>query len=82
MTRDLMGEELLHTRFLPAGWRRELDTFLAERAAGMNAYMLSRRRIDSVMRLNALSDRDLAAMGLRRADIPAFVFEDLLAEPG
>lgn len=76
-----MTADRLDPRFLPAGWRRDLDTFLAERAAGMNAYMLSRRRVESVMRLQALSDRDLAAMGLSRADIPAFVFEDLLTEP-
>jgi hypothetical protein len=68
-------------RFLPAGWRRDLDLFLAERAAGMNGYMLSQRRVESVMRLQSLSDRDLAAMGLKRRDIPAFVFEDVLPEP-
>lgn len=54
--------------------------FLAERAAGMNGYMLSQRRVESVMRLQSLSDRDLAAMGLKRRDIPAFVFEDVLPE--
>lgn len=68
-------------RFLPAGWRRDLDLFLAERAAGMNGYMLSQRRVESVMRLHALSDRDLATLGLKRRDIPAFVFEDVLPEP-
>ena len=70
------------THFLPAGWRRDLDLFLAERAAGMNGYMLARNRLVSVMRLNAMSDRELAAMGLRRADIPAIVFEGLLPEEG
>ncbi|MFU8835652.1 DUF1127 domain-containing protein [Roseovarius autotrophicus] len=75
-----MTADIVHTRFLPAGWRRDLDLFLTERAPGMNGYMLSRRRIDSVMRLQALSDRDLAAMGLQRADIPAFVFEDVLPD--
>lgn len=69
-------------RFLPAGWRHDLDIFLAERAAGMNGYMLSQRRVESVMRLHALSDRDLAGMGLCRGDIPAFVFEDMLPPPG
>lgn len=77
-----MTEKSLPIRFLPAGWRQELDLFLAERAAGMNANALSQRRIESVMALNALSDGDLAAMGLRRRDIPAFVFEDMLPEPG
>jgi|GEM_PF-620337 len=77
-----MTVNAVHPRFLPAGWRRDLDVFLAERAAGMNGYMLSQRRVESVMRLQAMSDRDLAAMGLRRRDIPAFVFEDVLPDPG
>ena len=41
-----MTADRLDPRFLPAGWRRDLDTFLAERAAGMNAFMLSRRRVE------------------------------------
>jgi hypothetical protein len=64
--------------FVSADWRRDLDLFLAERAAGMNGYMLSRARLASVARLNDLSDAELAGMGLARADIPAFVFEDIL----
>lgn len=64
--------------FLPDSWRRDLDLFMAERAPGMNAYMLSRARLASVARLAMMSDAQLAQMGLERADIPAFVFEDLL----
>lgn len=64
--------------FMPAGWRRDLDLFLAERAPGMNGYVLSRNRLASVARLSMLSDAELDELGLARADIPAFVFEDIL----
>jgi len=53
---------------------------MAERAPGMNAYMLTRQRLLSVAQMHSLSDSELAAMGLCRADIPAFVFEDLLPD--
>ena len=63
---------------LPPHLQSDLDLFLAENVPGMNAYMLSRNRLSSVARLHAMSDRQLAGMGLTRAEIPAFVFEDLL----
>jgi len=66
--------------FAPPGWRADLDRYLADRAHGMNSYMLSRTRLASVARMNLLSDADLAELGLARADIPAFVFEDLLPD--
>jgi len=75
-----MAETDLTTRFLPPTWRRDLDLFMAERAPGMNAYMLTRQRLLSVAHMHSLSDSELAAMGLRRTDIPAFVFEDLLSD--
>ena len=75
-----MTDTDLHTRFLPATWRRDLDLYLAERAGGMNGYMIARQRLASVARLHSLSDAELAAMGLRRKDIPAFVFEDILPD--
>ncbi|WP_294615303.1 DUF1127 domain-containing protein [Roseovarius sp.] len=73
-----MAEQDLHTRFLPAQWRRDLDLFLAEHAAGMNAYLITRTRLESLVQMYALNDSELAAMGLARRDIPAFVFEDIL----
>ena len=75
-----MADTDLHTRFLPATWRRDLDLYLVERAGGMNGYMIARQRLASVARLHSLSDAELAAMGLRRKDIPAFVFEDILPD--
>jgi len=73
-----MADQDLHTRFLPVTWRRDLDLFLAEHAAGMNGYMISRKRLASLVEMYSLSDSELAAMGLARKDIPAFVFEDIL----
>jgi hypothetical protein len=73
-----MTETDLTLHLLPATWRRDLDLFMAERAPGMNGYMLTRARLASVARLHAMSDAELAAMGLDRRDIPAFVMEDIL----
>ncbi|SFO01057.1 hypothetical protein SAMN04487859_11334 [Roseovarius lutimaris] len=73
-----MADQDLHTRFLPVTWRRDLDLFLAEHAAGMNGYMISRKRLASLVEMYSLSDSELAAMGLMHKDIPAFVFEDIL----
>lgn len=73
-----MADQDLHTRFLPVTWRRDLDLFLAEHAAGMNGYMISRKRLASLVEMYSLSDSELAAMGLTHKDIPAFVFEDIL----
>lgn len=73
-----MTETDLTVRFLPATWRHDLDLYMAERAPGMNAYMLTRARLASVARMHALSDADLSEMGLARRDIPAFVLGDIL----
>jgi len=73
-----MTEKKVEIGFAAPGWRTDLDRFMAENAAGMNGYMLTRRRLACVIRLHGLSDAALAGMGLSRADIPAFVFEDVL----
>ncbi|MGX0975520.1 hypothetical protein ACSSVY_001222 [Roseovarius sp. MBR-51] len=75
-----MAESDLTTRFMPAQWRRDLDLFLVERAAGMNGYLLARQRLASVAHLQSLSESELASMGLSRGDISSFVFEDILPE--
>ncbi|ARE82486.1 conserved hypothetical protein [Roseovarius sp. EC-HK134] len=75
-----MGDTDLTTRFMPANWRHDLDLFLVERAAGMNGYLLARPRLASVAHLQSLSASELEAMGLTRADIAAFVFEDILPD--
>lgn len=75
-----MAKTDLNTRFPPAAWQHDLDLYLAERACGMNAYIIARNRLASVARMSALSDAELSGMGLRRGDIPAFVFEDVLPD--
>ena len=76
-----MTEQNLHVALLPHGWRAALDQYLAERAHGMNGYLITRQRLASIAQMHSLSDAELAEMGLRRADIPAFVFEDVFPEP-
>lgn len=75
-----MNDQSCSIAFLTPDWRQTLDLYLAERAHGINAYMISRARLASVARMNLMSDAELAALDLRREDIPAFVFEDLLPE--
>ena len=75
-----MTDPTIDIGFVPQQWRRNLDLYLAERAPGMNAYMISRARLASVARLHMLSDAELAKLDLTRAGIPAFVFEDLLPD--
>ncbi len=57
--------------------RADLDWFFAGLGQGINADGLSAARSQALVRMNALSDYDLACMGLSRTDIPAFVFADL-----
>ena len=54
-----------------------LDLFLVEQGMGFNAGLEKRRRLHDAYALDALSDGQLALMGMSRADIPAFVFADL-----
>ena len=67
--------------FLPCRWQVKLDLFFLQAGQGVNAYLLKRERLESLASLNALTDAELARMGLARDDIPAFVFEDILAPP-
>ncbi|WP_371228758.1 DUF1127 domain-containing protein [Roseovarius sp. 2305UL8-3] len=75
---DKFTETPIGIAFCTSEWRSSLDRYLAERAHGMNSYMLNRSRLASVARLHLLSDKELAEMGLTRDEIPAFVFEDIL----
>lgn len=63
--------------FTRGGARARLDAFLASMGQGFNAYLERRSRMHEVQELNALSDQDLAKMGLKREDIPHHVFRDL-----
>ncbi|SEO02310.1 hypothetical protein SAMN04490248_10166 [Salinihabitans flavidus] len=57
---------------------KALDLFVVRQGMGFNPYLRSRERLHEAVALDSMSDADLAAMGLRREDIPAFVFSDLL----
>lgn len=54
-----------------------LDTFFAGLGQGFNAYLASGPKFEEIERLYALSDEELAEMGLDRDDIPRHVFRDL-----
>ncbi len=58
---------------------RELfSRFLNGLGQGLDAYMTARSRMHQIEKLNAKSDAELAAMGLKRDEIPRHVFRDIL----
>lgn len=57
-----------------AGLRAQIETFLARLVDGAGAYMTARRRSAEFERLNAMSDAELAKLGLTRADISRHVY--------
>lgn len=58
--------------------RQRFDLFLASIGQGFNAWLERSSRRTEIERLEALSDRELAARGLSRDEIPRHVFRDLL----
>lgn len=58
------------------GLRAQLDRFFASLGQGFNAYLEARSRSEEIERLNALSDAQLARMGLTRNEIVYHVFRD------
>ena len=58
---------------LRTGW----DNTRAGLRDGFRAWVESRSRMAEIARLNAKSDAELLAMGLKREDIPRHVFRDL-----
>ena len=70
----------VHFRFPEPGWRQRLDTYFAGLGQGVNADPLIRARLGEVAGLEALSDAELAALGMERSDIPARVFKDLFPQ--
>ncbi len=57
--------------------RAWLETKLAAFGRGLNAYMEARSRRDQVEQLNALSDAELARLGITRDGIVRYVFRDV-----
>ena len=56
-----------------------LHSVVAAIAGYFEAYAEAASRADEFERLNALTDEELAARGLTRADIGRYVFRDLMA---
>lgn len=54
-----------------------IDAFFANLGQGINAYMHRKSRMDQIEALNALSDAELAKIGITRDDIPRHVFRDM-----
>lgn len=54
-----------------------IDAFFATLGQGMNAYMHRKSRMDVIDALNAKTDAELAALGITRDGIPAYVFRDM-----
>lgn len=63
---------------LPDQIQHRLDSFFASIGQGFNAFTEAMSRRDEFEALYAMSDAQLAEMGLTRADIPRHVFRDLL----
>lgn len=62
----------------PRSLRDRVDAFLVNFGQGFNAYAERRSRVHVIKALEAKSDTELKAMGLRREDIILHVFRDLL----
>lgn len=75
-----MSHVPLRMTFIQPGLRSRIDLFFAEKGQGFNAASYVRPRLDSILRLEAMSDAELAAFGLTRDGILPFVFEDCFAE--
>lgn len=70
----------IHLDYAPPGWRERLDVFLAGKGQGFNAELLTRSRLHDLLALEGFSDFELDQIGIRRDDIPAFVFADLFGD--
>ena len=65
-----------HTISDERGLWAEFDTFFASLGQGFNAYLERLSRADEVRRLDAMSDEQLAGLGIRRSEIVRHVFRD------
>lgn len=68
-----------HTTTTDFAIRAKIDAFFATVGQGFNAYMVRRSRIDRIRTLEAMSDADLARMGIQRDRIVHHVFRDLMS---
>ena len=56
---------------------QRIDQFFAGLGQGFNAYIERRSRMDEIEALSALSDEELLKRGIRRDEIPRYVFRDI-----
>ena len=75
-----MSIEPLHLHFARPGLRHRIDLFFAEKGQGFNPMPMVRSRLASILRLDAMSDEELAEFGLTRDGILPFVFEDCFGD--
>ncbi len=61
----------------PAGIRHAFETFKNALGKALISYGNRRSRVDQIQRLEALTDAELAEMGLQREEITRYVFRDL-----
>ena len=73
-----MSKSDVRISFHRRGLSERIDLYLLGLGMGFNCGAEKRRRLHDAYALDSLSDCQLAGLGLRRADIPAFVFADLL----
>ena len=60
-----------------SGFSAKVNGFFSGLGAGLVAYMERRSRAAEIAALEAKSDAELAELGVKREQIPAYVFRDL-----
>jgi len=75
-----MTDDTITIGFANSAIQSRIDLFFLERGLGLNPFPLVKQRLASILMLDAMSDADLAAMGLTRDDIVPFVFEDCFSD--
>lgn len=75
-----MSLEPLQMSFVRPGLRSRIDLFFAGKGQGFNAAHYVRQRLPSILRLDAMTDAELAEFGLTRNGILPFVFEDCFGD--
>ncbi|WP_300585050.1 hypothetical protein [Marivita sp.] len=61
-----MSIEPFYLDFARPGLRHRIDLFFAEKGQGFNPMPMVRSRLPSILRLDAMSDAELASLGLTR----------------
>ena len=72
-----MPTQATNVIFTKGGARARVDAFFASVGQGFNAYIERRSRMGQIEALNAKTDKELSAIGVKREDIPRYVFRDL-----